>query len=114
LNSNIRPNWIGEFSFGIHRQRNNVIPDSSVASIALVTDNFAILNGSGAVVAVTQTGINATSTNVGKVDFVFSPGGSLQRNFVRDGFGLFQNQNRNRWETAGRLQNIIGRHTFKY
>ena len=27
LNSNIRQNWIGEFSFGLHFQRNNVIPD---------------------------------------------------------------------------------------
>ena len=114
LNSNIRQNWIGEFGFGIHRQRNNVIPDASVASAALITDNFAILRSDGTVAAVTQTGINATSTAIGQADFVFSPGGSLQRNFVRDGFGLFQNQSRNRWEASAKFQNIWSDHTIKY
>jgi outer membrane receptor protein involved in Fe transport len=115
LNSNIRPNWIGEFSVGLHFQRNNVIPDSSVSSIALITDNFAILRANGTVAPVTQTGVNSASTNVGQADFVFSPGGTLQRNFVRDGFGLFQDQTRNRWEAAARFQNILsGGHTLKY
>ncbi|MEP6704718.1 MAG: TonB-dependent receptor, partial [Acidobacteriota bacterium] len=131
LNSNISQNWIGEFAFGIHKQRSNVIPDASVASTALVADNFAILRSNGTVAPVTQTGTLGidcsvavppaacgTSTyngnNTGFVDFVFAPGGSLQRGFIRDGFGLFQNQKRNRWEASARLQNIFNDHTIKY
>ncbi|HEX6124616.1 MAG TPA: TonB-dependent receptor [Pyrinomonadaceae bacterium] len=115
LNSNIRQNWIGEFAFGLHFQRNNVIPDAAVADRALITDNFAVLRADGTVAPVTQSGIApAGSTNVGFTDFVYSPGGSLQRNFVRDGFGLFSEQERNRWEASARFQNIFGDHTLKY
>ena len=46
--------------------------------------------------------------------FVDGRGGSLERNFIRDGFGLFSDQERNRWEIQARLQNIIGPHTLKY
>jgi outer membrane receptor protein involved in Fe transport len=113
-NSAMGNNFIGEYSAGLHFQRNNVIPDSSVAATALVTDNFAILTSAGAVASVTQTGINAPSTNIGRVDFAYSPNGSLQRNFVRDGFGLFQDQTRNRWEAAARMQYIYGMNTFKF
>ena len=112
LNSNIRQNWIGEFNFGMHFQRNNVIPSASTADTALVTDNFAVLNG-GAIVTPTQTG-TAGPTNTGFVDYVFAPGGSLQRNFVRQGFGLFQDQKRDRWEASARFQNIWDQHTVKY
>ena len=42
LNSNIRQNWIGEFSFGLHKQRSNLIPATSL-DIPLITDAFAIL-----------------------------------------------------------------------
>jgi outer membrane receptor protein involved in Fe transport len=129
LNSNLQQNWIGEFSFGLHKQRNNVIPDASVASKALITDNFAILRGDGTVAGVTQTGFNLNAvgtpqtivdnaaTNRGRtgfVDYIFAPGGTLQRNYVQDGFGLYQDQTRNRWEFAARLQNIWNEHTFKY
>ena len=114
LNSNIKQNWIGEFSFGIHRQRNNIIPASPLTD-PLITDNFAILSAAGTVVPVTQTGADATNTAIGKVDYVFSPGGTIQRNFVRgDGFGLYQNQSRNRFEGAARFQNIWKEHTVKY
>jgi len=131
LNSNIKQNWIGEFSFGLHRQRNNIIPASPLDH-GLVTDNFAILNAGGTVVTPTHTatippdcsvlvppascaGATYNGNNTGFVDFVFSPGGTLQRNFVRgDGFGLYQNQSRNRWEAAARLQNIWDQHTIKY
>ena len=75
-------------SFGIHRQRNNIIPDASVANTALITDSFAILRSNGTVAPVTQTGIDSGNTNIGFVDFVFAPGGSLQRNFVQNGFGF--------------------------
>ena len=113
LNSTTRNNLIGEYSFGIHRQRNNVIPDASVSGVALVTDNFAILK-SGAVVTPTQTNVDATNTNIGKVDYVFAPGGSLQRNFVRNGFGLFQNQTRNRTEFAAKEQWLAKSHSVKF
>jgi outer membrane receptor protein involved in Fe transport len=126
LNSNLSKNWIGEFSFGMHFQRNNIIPDPSVADIALITDNFAVLRGNNTVAPVTQTTVLAGNTptedpaapipgtNTGFIDFVFAPGSSLQRNFVQDGFGLFQNQSRNRWEAAARLQSIWQKHTLKY
>jgi len=129
LNSNIRQNWIGEFNFGLHFQRNNLIPDQSVAQKALITDNFAILQSNGSIAPVTQTGfdINASGTptsisqnvlqnfgRTGFVDYIFAPGGTLQRNFVQDGFGLYQNQSRNRWEASARFQNIVSQHTVKY
>lgn len=128
LNSVFGQNMIGEFSFGVHRQRANVIPDASVANKTLITDNFAILRPNGTVASVTATGVSAApnagvltlaqsipaTIGVGTVDYVFAPGGTLQRGFVRDGFGLFSDQARNRWEAAARLQNIFGRHTVKY
>ena len=129
LNSNIRQNWIAEFSFGLHFQRNNLIPSSSTASTELVTDNFAVLGSSGTISPVTHTttiaGITpnvnssnvptpAPGTNTGFVDFVYNPGGSLQRNFVQQGFGLFQDQKRDRWEASARFQNIWAQHTIKY
>jgi outer membrane receptor protein involved in Fe transport len=129
LNSNISQNWIGEFSVGIHKQRNNIIPDASVASIPLITDNFAILRSNGTVAPVTQSGINLNvgtpqtivdnaNTNRGRtgfIDYVFAPGGTLQRNYVQDGFGLYQDQTRNRWEAAARFQSILPQgHTLKY
>ena len=127
LNSAFSNNFIGEFSAGIHRQRSNTIPEASVSNTALVSDNFAILRPDGTVAPVTSTGFNLNSgfngTNTGSlvnlgrtgfVDYIFAPGGSLQRGFVRDGFGLFGNQTRNRFELAARLQTIWGKHTFKY
>lgn len=123
LNSNISSKWIGEFAFGIHKQRNNLIPDASVADIALITDTFAILRPDGTVAPVTQTNFQAGTTpttnptlgtNTGFIDYIFSPGGRLQRNFVRDGFGLYQTQSRDRWEASARFQNILEQHTLKY
>ncbi len=129
LNSNISSKWIGEFAFGIHKQRNNIIPDASVADVALITDTFAILRGDGTVAPVTQTNFMAGTTptvdgdgnpaptlgtNTGFIDYIYSPGGRLQRNFVRDGFGLYQDQSRDRWEASARFQNILDQHTIKY
>lgn len=113
LNSAINQNNIGEFSFGLHRQRNNTIPAASVANAALVTDNFAILSSSGSVVTPTSTGVVGPSST-GFVDYVFSPGGTLQRGFLRNGFGLFANQKRNRYEGAAKMQSIYKEHTFRY
>ena len=113
LNSAFNQNMIGEFSFGLHRQRNNVIPETTQASTSLVTDNFAVLNANGTVATPTSTGV-AGPTNTGFIDFVNAPGGKLQRGFVRNGFGLFSNQKRNRFEGAAKLQSIYKDHTFKY
>ena len=116
LNSNAGSKFIGEFSFGLHYQRNNTIPSAENAAAAWTRDTFAILKADGTVASVTQTGVNATNTNIGKVDYVFSPGGLLQRNFLRGGFSpiIYGTQDRNRWEGAARMQSIWGDHTFKY
>ena len=125
LNSSFSPTFTGEFSFGAHIQRANLLPNDSVASSPLVTDNFAILRDDNTVAPVTQTDIvemreleNSDGTtsiyNLGRISFVDSPNGSLQRNFVRQGFGLFDTQDRNRFEFAARLQNNFGRHALKY
>ncbi len=111
LNSTFNPNFIGEFSAGLHFQRANTIPDPSVAGTALVTDRFAVLRN-GSVVAPVDTNITASSGL--QLAFVDGTGGTIQRNFVRQGFGLISNQQRNRYEAAARLQNIWGKHTFKY
>ena len=113
LNSTFNQNFIAEFSAGIHLQRNNIIPSGSQLTTPSVTDNFAILSN-GAVVTPTQTGVLASSTAVGFVDYVFAPGGSLQRNFRRGGFDSYQNTSRNRYELAARFQNTIKQHTIKY
>ncbi len=113
LNSNISQNWIGEFSFGMHFQQNNVIPATSL-DIPLVTDAFAILRPDNTVAPIVQSGVQGI-TRTGFVDYAYVPGGSLQRNFVRSaGFGLYQEQSRDRWEAAARLQNIFNDHTLKY
>lgn len=116
LNSTITPTWIGEFSVGLHFQRANTIPESSVADVALITDNFAILRDNGTVAPVTNTNISFIDDGLdfGLISFVNSPGGSLERGFFRQGFGLFSNQDRNRYEFAAKLSNIFGSHTFKY
>src|SRR5258705_13388731 len=88
-------------------------------------DNFAFLGSNGVVGDVTRSGLlfnpdpanpadQATNTT-GFLDFVFAPGGTLQRNFFRGaGFGLFAMQKRDRYEFAARFQNILERHTLKY
>ncbi|MBI3654960.1 MAG: hypothetical protein HY232_00895, partial [Acidobacteria bacterium] len=59
--------------------------------------------------------IGGTTYNLGPISYVNAPGGgSLERGFVRQGFGLFRTEDRNRWETQARLQNIWGPHSFKY
>ncbi|HEY3027921.1 MAG TPA: TonB-dependent receptor [Pyrinomonadaceae bacterium] len=112
LNSTITPNWIGEFAFGLHFQRANTLPASDL-SIPLLSNSFAVVRN-GLRVTPTHTSV-VVNAGTGTGDFVNGAGGSLQRNFIDGpGFGLFSNQDRNRWEIAARLQNIYGRHTFKY
>jgi outer membrane receptor protein involved in Fe transport len=124
LNSVFTPNFIGEFAFGLHLQRLNTIPEDPTAP--LVTDTFAILRSNGTVAPVTTTAIPGQTVSctrngvvdpactTGFVSYVNSPGGSLQRNFIQQGFGLFSTQDRNRIEGLARLQNIWGKHTLKY
>jgi outer membrane receptor protein involved in Fe transport len=112
LNSTFSPNFIGEFAFGAHLQRNNVIPDQSVAAAPLVTDSFAILRADNTIAPITST--NVAFNNLGLISYVNSPGGSLQRNYVRGGFGLITDQDRDRYEFSAKLQNTFGRNTIKY
>ena len=114
VNSTITPTWIGEFSFGMHFQRANTIPDASVANSPAFVDRFVVIRN-GAVLPVVQSGINSGGS-VGFVDYVNGAGGSLQRNYARSGNASIFNstQNRNRYEFQARLQNIYGRHTLKY
>jgi outer membrane receptor protein involved in Fe transport len=124
LNSTIRPNFIGEFSGGLHFQRANTIP--LAIDQPLITDNFAVLRN-GAVLTPVQTGVNGLTTcplnangisqcaGTGFIDFVDGRGGSLQRNFFRGpGFGLYTNQDRDRYEFNAHMQNIVGKHTVKW
>lgn len=108
LNSTFSPNFTGEFSAGLHYQRANTIPELDET---LVTDRFAVLRG-GSVVAPVETTVIAASGL--RLAYVEGSGGTVQRNFVRQGFGLESQQDRNRWEAAARLQNIWGPHTLKY
>ncbi|HWT01965.1 MAG TPA: TonB-dependent receptor [Pyrinomonadaceae bacterium] len=124
LNSTITPTWIGEFMFGLHFQRANTLPDAGLLDVPLITNSFAILRDDGTIAPVSQTNVLLPGTTdddgvfhpnvTGFVDYVLAPGGSLQRNFLTQGYGLFSTQDRNRYEAAARLQNIIGRHTLKY
>jgi outer membrane receptor protein involved in Fe transport len=112
LNSTIRPNFIGEFSGGLHFQRANTIPRA--IDQPLITDNFAVLRG-GAVLGVTQSGLDSGSTATGFLDYVDGRGGALNRGFLRGpGFGLYSTQERNRYEFNAHMQNIAGKHTIKW
>jgi outer membrane receptor protein involved in Fe transport len=112
MNSTFSPNFIGEFSGGLHFQRANTIPPSTTDQLR--TDNFAVLRA-GAVLPVVQTGVGSGSTNTGTLDYVDGRGGSLQRNYFRGpGFGLFSTQERNRYELNAHMQNIAGKHTIKW
>jgi outer membrane receptor protein involved in Fe transport len=127
LNSTFSPNHIGEYSFGLHLQRANTIPDAAVAGESQIIDNFAVLRG-GSILPVVDTSIvdpntvTAASPVTGNtltgpgvfISFVDGRGGTLQRNFQRAGFGLVSDQKRNRWEFAARQQSILDNHTLKY
>lgn len=108
LNSTFSQNFIAEFSGGLHFQRANTTPELDET---LVTDRFAILRN-GAVLTPTETTVIAS--NGLRLAYVEGTGGSVQRNFVRGGFGLKSQQDRDRYEFAARLQNIFGQHTIKY
>jgi outer membrane receptor protein involved in Fe transport len=107
LNSTFSPNFIGEFSAGLHFQRANTLPELDET---LVTDRFAVLRN-GAILPVTETTVVSGGL---RLAFVEGTGGAVERNFVRGGFGLESFQDRDRIEFAARLQNIWRSHTFKY
>ena len=112
LNSTIRPNFIGEFTGGLHFQRANTIPLSTADPLRV--DNFAVLRN-GAVLSVVQSGLTSGSTATGTLDYVDGRGGSLQRGYSRGpGFGLFSTQERNRYEFNAHMQNIAGKHAIKW
>jgi outer membrane receptor protein involved in Fe transport len=113
LNSSISPTWIAEISFGMHFQRFNVLPVDSVTNIPLVQDTFNIVKN-GTVIQPTNT--NTTNAAGLFIAFVRAPGGggTLDRNFVDQGFGLITNSDRNRYEFGAKLANTWGPHTFKY
>ena len=113
LNSVFTPTFIGEFMFGLHYQRANTIPVASVAGTSLIQDNFAVVSG-GTVRPVVDTNVLDSADATTFISFVDGRGGSLERNFTRQGFGLVSDQDRNRWEFAARFQNILGKHTLKY
>ncbi|HEY0323243.1 MAG TPA: TonB-dependent receptor [Pyrinomonadaceae bacterium] len=115
LNSVITPNFIGEFSGGLHFQRYNRTPTTGFDVQPATFDNFSILTTGNTVAPIVQTGLNFGG-GTGLIDYSYSPGGSLQRTVFRNGYApIFQGkEDRNRWEFAARLQNIWGRHTFKY
>jgi outer membrane receptor protein involved in Fe transport len=113
LNSSITSNWISEFAFGVHRQRNNLHPPATLLQENAVTDNFAIVRN-GAVLPVTDTNVNFGGAT-GFLAFVDGRGGSLERGFARQGFSLrVTDQNRERYEVQARLQNTFKRHLLKY
>jgi hypothetical protein len=113
LNSTITQNWIGEFAFGAHSQRNNISGLPNLAQTEAVTDNFAIVLN-GAVRPVIDTNVNFGGAT-GYLAFVDGRGGSLERGFTRQGFtGRVTNQNRDRYEAQARLQNVLGSHTSKF
>jgi outer membrane receptor protein involved in Fe transport len=112
LNSTFSPTFTAEFSAGLHYQRANTLPELDET---LVTDRFAVLRGGSILdpVETTVTSPNASQAGL-QLAYVEGTGGNIQRNFVRQGFGLQSQQDRNRWEAAARLQNIWGPHTLKY
>jgi outer membrane receptor protein involved in Fe transport len=112
-NMSIGSTMTGEFAFGLHFQRANTLPLASQLAIPLVADLFAVQNASGAVITPTNT-TSRLSTASNFIAYVDGTGGSLQRGYIRNGFGLFSNQERNRTEFSARLQNVVGPHTLKY
>jgi outer membrane receptor protein involved in Fe transport len=111
LNSTFNNSWIGEFMFGLHKQTADTIPLASEANNSLIVDNFAV-NINGAIAPVTNTSV--VSTTGITLAFVDGRGGTLARNYTRDGFGLVSNQDRNRWEWSARMQKIWDNHTIKF
>ncbi|MBC7909675.1 MAG: TonB-dependent receptor [Pyrinomonadaceae bacterium] len=115
LNSTITPTWIFEGLFGLHFQRANTLPGdgNTAGSARQITDLYAVRIGNNVLPVTNTVGVIAQSGGL-QGAFVDGRGGVLERNFVRQGFGLISDQDRDRWEFALRFQNLWGKHTFKY
>lgn len=118
LNSAFTPTFTAEFSGGLHFQRANTLPEKDET---LISNRFAVLRN-GAVLSPVETTVCADGsigTTCGgaaglRLAFVEGSGGSIQRTYISQGFGLKSVQDRDRVEFAARLQNIWGKHTVKY
>ncbi|HLL76404.1 MAG TPA: TonB-dependent receptor [Pyrinomonadaceae bacterium] len=115
LNSTFSPTFTGEFSFGLHLQRANTIPEGST-DVPLIADNFAVRSGSNILSPVNTTAtVPVGASGALQLAYIDGRGAtSLERNFIRQGFGLFSQQDRDRVEGQARFQNVWGKHTFKY
>ncbi len=113
LNSVLTPHWSAEFSGGFYLGRADTLPGGDVRE--LITDEFALVNN-GAVLTPTDTNVQTgfSSLNLAFVNGTGLGASALQRNFVRQGFGLQSRQDRDRFEIAARLQSIWGTHTLSY
>jgi len=108
LNSTFTSKLIGEFFGGFHFQRANTLPELDET---LITDRFAVLRN-GEILSPIETTV--IGDNGIQLTFVDGSGGSVQRNFVRSGFGFKSSQDRNLHEGATRFQAILGQHTLKW
>ena len=87
----------------------------------LITDRFAVFamgcasgNGNHGVLAVRRHTVGAPAVPKSPRFRRWNWRWFIQRNFVRQGFGLNSFQDRDRIEFEARLQNIWRNHTFKY
>ena len=105
LNSTFTPNFIGEFSGGFHFQRANILPGGDDSE--LITDNFAAFN------TAQRHGRARRPPPTSRAAACSSPSSTaraarIQRNFVRQGFGLRSNQDRDRYEGAAQNAEHLG------
>jgi hypothetical protein len=127
LNSTITPTWIGEFSFGMHFQRFDRDATGNFANEPSTFDNFSILTSTNAVAPLVNTNFyllpapqpvgTIPGGGTGFISYIYGgQNASLQRTYFRSGFAsiFVGSEDRNRYEAAARLQNIVGSHTFKY
>src|SRR6185436_20056513 len=108
LNSTFTSKLIGEFFGVFHFQRANTLPELDET---LITDRFAVLRNGEILSPIETTVIGGNGIQLAFVD---GSGGSVQRNFVRSGFGFKSSQDRNLHEGATRFQAILGQHTLKW
>jgi hypothetical protein len=108
LNSTFTPKFTAEFLGGFHFQRLNILPELDET---LIMDDFAVLRNRQVLSLVETTVIGSDGI---RLAFVDGSGGSLQRSFVRSGFGLKSTQDRNLYVGGARFHAIVGRHTLKW
>src|SRR5262245_10285229 len=90
MNSTFNPRFIGEFVFGAHLQRANIIPLDELSGTELITDNFTVLKG-GQVLAPVATNVPFPDTNPAPdllLAYVNATGGPITRNSIRQAFAF--------------------------